>query len=577
MIQSISLKNFRGIKEGTYAFGPGKNIVSGPNEVGKTTLAHALAFTFYGYDLQGTKNPDHLIMLGEETTEVAVQTSKATFIRRKKRGGQSAVKLVREGFPEIKPNQGELVQLMGMDYDLFASASVVGYFMGLTAAKQREVISQAWPVDRRTLLQSLLPAGIQVPREVKLENPRLDATAMSRSRQARQNSRAADAGAYAQVMAQLQEHEGLVTEVVSEDTLSKLRAEAQLIDMYERELKEYNRMLEVYHARGTENNHRLAQQEKLQLEAMSLGKAPEGNPIALQEQAKTLRKSSVDIQFIQVPPAPLVKADLDDPYCPRCGTAASDNLRASIKAERAKLLTDYNQTERGIEDQNQKLREKKAGLDKQADDVQNQANSLLQAQSAYRLAKDRLAASYRASELVENVEPAAPVAPQVSENAKTNLRDLEAKIAAIKLVSERTSGVLARKATLEKAIETHTKAITDLSAIEEALKALPDVEVGQTAERFKLHKATVVFTEGELSVSDDRGIPYASLSSGRRMKMDLEWCKCFRRLLKNPPPFLFIDNADLVDSFAEYSPDEGIQTIFAKVDLSSNTLKVVVV
>ena len=42
MINDITLKNFRSYKESTFKFGPGVNIIVGPNASGKTNLLEAI-------------------------------------------------------------------------------------------------------------------------------------------------------------------------------------------------------------------------------------------------------------------------------------------------------------------------------------------------------------------------------------------------------------------------------------------------------------------------------------------------------------------------------------------------------
>ena len=131
MIKLISVKNFRGHTR-TFEFGASLNELIGPNESGKSTVNEAISFVLFGYDSNGTKNPDHLITIGQDHVEAAITTDKATFTRKKKRGSTSKIVLSRTGAPDTElKNMDDVVRLFGAEFDTFASAYNAGYFLRL--------------------------------------------------------------------------------------------------------------------------------------------------------------------------------------------------------------------------------------------------------------------------------------------------------------------------------------------------------------------------------------------------------------------------------------------------------------
>lgn len=56
-INSVSLTDFKGTQKATYAFGPGVNVIYGPNGSGKTTIADGYMYSMSGKDFSLTTNP----------------------------------------------------------------------------------------------------------------------------------------------------------------------------------------------------------------------------------------------------------------------------------------------------------------------------------------------------------------------------------------------------------------------------------------------------------------------------------------------------------------------------------------
>lgn len=79
-IKEISLSGFRNQKEPvSFALGD-VNCVTGHNGTGKTTLAHAVAFAFYGVTYFGEQKADRLINSESAGCEVPLQKNKKNYL-----------------------------------------------------------------------------------------------------------------------------------------------------------------------------------------------------------------------------------------------------------------------------------------------------------------------------------------------------------------------------------------------------------------------------------------------------------------------------------------------------------------
>lgn len=575
MIQQLNLRSFRGIKDRSYAFGPKKNLIQGPNEAGKTTIAHGLAFACYGVDALGTKNPDHLISHGEDSCEVAMVTSKATFIRKKKRGASSVVKIVRDGLPEIKMTQTELTALLGMEFDLFASCAFAGYFMGLSDVKKREVVSQAWRVDRAALLRELIGNLVVPDKLVKLENPRLDAANVARERQIKQNQMFGDDGALVQITMQLETLKSPEGAVPSAEEINALRTELALADNYDRELRDYQQAVKIWDLREQENQGIEKQRTQLLTELGNLGGRPAAPNDEMRETLVALRAKANDACLQPVPvPAKPAAHNVKAGRCPTCQTVVGAEHAEAVKAAHDAVLIEYNQHERVVATENASRAESRAALAKEIDALTQRGQQMKLDVETWDYKIKSMKEAEARLKTKDNPKPVAPLAVKPSVGLKDRLLAIDASIAAAAFFESQAAVLREKQVSLETAVAAKRAEIADLATLENALNAMPDIEVERTAKQFVLHKAVVDFTDGEFVVEDDRGIPYVSLSSGRKIKMDLEFVKLFHKLTPSAPPFVFIDNADLVDSWDQFQlPD--MQIMLAHVDSKLTELQIV--
>jgi hypothetical protein len=575
MIVKIVLRNFQGHRETEVQFNPGINIIRGRNEIGKTTINEAISFGFFGCDQFG-KNSDHLITFGEEACEVTIQTDKATFVRRKKRGATPTIQLVRTGVPPINLNQTELGQLLGISFEVFGSCYNVTFFMELLEAKKLEVIGQIAKLDRRAILQSLVP-GAEIPSKIKLENLKVDAQVISADRRMVQNQLAADQGALAQVETQMKEfHTDLISlnlEATKKE-IESLTAQVDLFDLYHSDLVKFQSAAQRAKEQRDENRRIVDERARVELELKSLqgGQAPTQTEAALIEFERKIGNLKSNLETVPPPPAFM---DMPEGNCPRCGQGISPKLKESADRERERAINAYNQEARLIEDRNTA---RLSQIEVWNNELREQIRTYNQAKTehAVRLSKidgfnKRLATLFPK----EVNDPPVPHKPDGDEKAiRDKLGTLRAQFHAHQLFSQKKEQMVTREKMFRASIEQKLKQVGLLAAFEDALKKMPEVEVKQTLELLKTPGVLVEFGEDELLIMDERRVPYRSLSSGRKLKVSLALCRTFQRLVPRAPQFYFLDNVELMDEYRSHLPPLPAQVFIAKVDLQAASLQV---
>ena len=587
MIKQLMYKNFRGAIEKKLEFGGNVNIIKGPNEAGKSTICEAIAFTFTGCDSSGTKNPDHLIRNGSDSCEVVVATAKAVFVRKKKRGETSKVKIQRPGLPDLNLSQTELSNLLKMDTDLFLSSIKTGYFMELPSLRKLEVISQAVKIDRLSLLNQLV-AGTGVaytattlPKRVQLKNVLNDAAAVATERRVLQNQLAADEGAIKELELKLGDVEQI--DIPSyEKALSELNALNLVHSNYSAECARYNADVKRFNESVAESKRR-AEERKRVLDELALVKDVSKEDVEYVEKSEELisllRKSQLELvkEQKQMPTPPKKVADIFNlDTCPTCDSPiAADKKEAAIAFYNAELVR-FNEESRAVADHNNELTLREKRVVDDIDSIRNKVASIKMAIQSVEGSKKLLAVKLESlKELTIPEKPIAPVVPEGdAKKIAEELSSLNAAVYAAKSRLQLEKTVSERKVVLNESISTKKQAIAVLAGLENALKQLPALEVETTRKSLEIKDADISLIEGDLVVSDRSGVPYASLSTGRKKKVDLELCKCFQRMVKNPPGFIFADDADLVDSFTQYLPD-NTQVFMAKVDSDLTEVEVI--
>lgn len=584
MIQKIVMMNFRGHNR-TLEFGPGLNTLCGPNESGKSTVAQAISFLWLGTDSTGNKSPDHLITDGETEMLIGITTEHATVSRKKRRGQTSIIKVERHGYPAIQMNQSELAAVLKLSTDAFMSCWNAGYFMSLPQTQQLAVLGELAAVDRRALLQSMLPAHIQIPAKVKLVNPKIDADAIATERRQLQNVKSSDEGALRQLQAQLKELSGGGEVDIDSYTkgLNDLNAQLDAFDFYKKALSKYQQEK----MRWGESINRKGGCEA-GLMAIQLHK-PEMFDVIKQTLEKNKRKSEdirVSIKVLQDKAKPM-PAEPKKPNtsfaagstCDKCGQVVGEAHQRLVMKHYEEDLLKYNKEAREVQTYNDRI---KLGVEKghaAMRDIDIESTQL-SGQLDHMERSNRDSLKHKAdlerelAEVSKLREPAAPEKPSGDEAAiRQSQLEFNTALNLARRQATQVDQLKAQENLLIEAVKVKDKQIMDYSALEYSLKNLPQMETVKILETLRVDGLSIALNEGNLSIMAGT-IPYSSLSSGRKMKADLAFCGSLRRAAgSRAPSWVFCDNADLMDRWKDLLPP-NVQVFAAKVDADLKELTV---
>lgn len=594
MITKLVLKNFRGYKDMTLQFGPHLNIIKGKNGVGKSTINDAISFVLSGTDSRGSRNSDHLISFGAEDCEVSVVRSnldknvwgsdRAAIIRKKRRGQPASIIFARPGLPDIRMNQTELSQQLVGSFEVFSSCYNVGYFMSLDAKKQMEVVGQVAQVDRKALLASLLPKETTgYPSCIRFENLKADEKKVGDERRAISNQLMADRGALSQLEVQIKDlKEDLAQFDVSElqSELEPLQAQASLLAIFKQEMDQYKVLFAKAQEIEASNARKLSEQMRLNMELKALGNNPSQSYDELKTKMDGLSKNieALKKDFEPMPLAPALPESLTEMSCIRCGQIVPEKIKQNLQAERERILNEYNEKCRRVADKNQNTQQSLDALSKKYDSLVSKSAELYKASVQWEAKVSSIQESLKRIVLHEVRYPAPPTRPEGDEQAiLARIEELKGKLYAAKMVGgSKKELLMKRKGELESSIREKTLKVEELQMFENALKRLPEAELSLMLDKLSGPNSKFNYMNEEVVVKDYRDIPYHALSTGERMKTDLEIAHTLQKLCSGSkaPGFYFADNADLMDSYEKYLP-QGSQVLVAKVEPDANEVFVV--
>lgn len=582
MIKQLGLVNFRG-RTVTYDFGPGANSIRGKNESGKSSIKEALSFVWDGTDAAGNKNPDHLITQGEDVMEVVAVTEFISIARKKRRGATSTIKITRHGFPPVAMTQTELGAMLKISPNAFKSCWIAGFFMSLDNEAKLAVLAELAQLDRKSLLMNQLPAGFVLTSKVKLVNPRVDADAVAGERRQLQNMKSSDEGGLAQVDAQLKQltgHEEVDVESYS-SRLNEIHAALESFDLYQKNLAQY----QANQARFDE-----MQKRKASLLQEMKGLTVESLPGDHEEKIQTSLKSAesakakhagLAVTYKSAPHAPKKPGSWKaGDTCTACGQGVGDAHLAHMAKQYEDILLEFNRTAREVETHNSSVKDEMDRLQKIGTEYVNAHNALKAQQDAHLRQKAAVSARLEAisKELAAIDAQKPPQAPQRPAGEDAALRkehlDISTQVNVARRVETQSAGLKEQRRLLLDQVAVRQKQINDYTHLEKALRELPTLETKTMLAGLHVEGVHVDLVEGKIDVSVG-SIPYASLSSGRSMKTDIEFCKSLRRAAgTRAPKWLYVDNTDLMDKFYDLLPQD-LQCFVAQVDAAVDDVKVV--
>jgi DNA repair exonuclease SbcCD ATPase subunit len=595
MIKQLDLINFGG-HTARYIFGARKHLIKGKNEAGKSSISKAIAFGMMGVDTDGGKNPDHLVSIGFETMEVSLTTNKGTtFKRTKKLGATSKLKLIREGIPATDLNQTDLMNQVGLSLDLFMSCWLTGYFMKLPAASRLKVLGEIANINRKDLLQSLLPDGYAIPAQIKLINPKIDADAIAGLRRQEQNKRTAAEATLNTLVANQDASLGMTEEEYNRGLalLAEVTATIEQHDLYQRQAVAYNNEVEKRKDVEKRAKELISNVKKAQEELASLSERVE--PIKqelefVQKQKEDFRAQAANIEKdrakieISIPTKHSVSAG----FCSTCQQPVNETHVAAINGAYEKAVNEYNEHSRKVADHNKKvdqslepLRQGYKDADARSTELTRELYQIEADQKALTGALDRLKVDFDKSTPKEMKPLTPPTPPDGDIVSLKNERDnLAAGTRAYQQILAKQGQDAKQIESLKESIHHLDNVIVRYSALEKTLLSLPEIETQKTLEKVLIPGVNLSLVESELIVKDSKGIDYRSLSDGRKMKIDILLATAIRRAAPTredgsprAPQLLFVDNADLMDSQLEI-PDD-VQVLIAHVDNSVDGVQVV--
>lgn len=584
MITSINLKHFRG-HGGKFEFGPGKNLIRGRNEAGKSSLKEAISFAWMGTDSSGTRAPDHLISVSEPTMEVSLSTPKSTIRRLKSRGKTGKIYLCRPALPDTEITQTDLLRGIALTPEVFMSSWLVGYFMSLGSEEKLQVLGEVAKLDRRLLLQELLPLGVEIPSHLKLQKPQLDAQAIAGTRRQEQNKLQAAKGALAALKAQL-EQIGVVQ--VDEDSytasLASVEASLQEFTAYFAALTRFQTETARWSAikDSVESAQRAASQTKAEiakLERLDLLEQEGRKVEALHSQAVERLKECLQAERMSVTlPAP-VKPSADTGECPTCLQSVSKDHADKLRQDYMRKLEEYNIHERNVANHNQKI---EAAYEIAREQEQSLSERLKVLRHRYATAKAQheiLSTTLRRQEELATADvgaqPTPPSHPGGDPSALQKERDrLSAELYMSRMQRTNRDKLVAEINRHEVEIRRHEAEIERLHLIEKALLELPARETEATLAKVSIPGVRMSLQDGELVLCDDQGVDYRCLSDGRKMKIDILLAMAIKKAAgPSAPPWIFVDNADLIDDNTVFPQDT--QVLIAHVDPTSADVVVI--
>lgn len=584
---------------GNLKFSEGINIIQGPNESGKSTVAEAIAVTFCGVDASGGKSPDHLITEGQNEFSTVVVTNKTTLRRKKKRGATSVLE-IETGAGVIKPTQSEFQKMLKMSAPAWLSLWKTGFFTSLSAKEQMAVISELMPVDgfqileQKGIMDQINTYTPYIKNTIKLLNCKREAELIATERRNQQNLVSRKQGEVDGLMAQVNAIQGATNkesiDIESyEGMLNDLRAQLSEIDGYESAVNLYN----TNNARFAEKEKTLfaKQKELADVKALVTTQDVSDEDIAKMEQelneARALAQGFVNSK--KPLPAPPHRGKMPDtPECPTCLRSIDNADRTIFIKHQEEAFNAYNKEAREIADYNKDLDDKIKNINdlglklkKKYDDAilsKKIAAENKKTQDA-RMKVIETDISVLENYLKEN-KPAAPKQPEIMQKkTKASLsKEIEETFAQITTMRQGETGAAEFKKKiqiLEQDIQKLNTEIEVLAVVEKAVAHMPLLKTAIILENLHIEGIQLSIEDDALTIKDGMNVPYSSLSAGRKIKTSIKLCLKLRELAgKNAPPWLFVDDADLMDEWKDLMP-EGLQIFVAKVDANISEVMVV--
>lgn len=549
-INALSLDNFLG-KTATHRFGKANRIL-GANGVGKSSIKEAICFVFTGCDSFGNRNPQHLISVGQHNSKVTVTTDRAEISRTITRNGNGTLKVIKAGISQTL-TQSELEALIA-PINVFLSTFIPGFFLKLSSEKQHQVLSDLLPkTPKEETLKDI--TGIDLSAEemlrwgVRLKRVDIVANSVAVDRRELEKQRDQILGEV-KVYSSVQVRPEPVSPQVEVAKLEEFKSIFAQWKWYRQALSDFEERNHQIHTDISYNSRNETMRTNL---TDQIGKIVTSDLLAVPDHSAKI--SELLAQKLPLPNPPPLFNIIDSDHCPTCGQTVGLKHREKTQEHNQREKEAYEKDLAYAKAANLEV-DKAVAILRDEVRVANEKNAQIQ-ESNRKLTAQKHALEIQLAGIVnkkiqEPLEaPKGPTQPEPSQDEyKAVSKIIEAYKTSMvkyehekKLAAEAGDKILQCNATLENL----WTMVNRLKQIEDGLKKIPQEEMRRQVEALKMD--AVQLTVADSIVVTKGGIHYDHLSTGQRMSADLQICRKFNSLMSRPLNLIFLDNADLVDSF----------------------------
>ena len=587
-IQSLSVTDFRlweglttDLSEQTH-LGIVIRLLEGMNGAGKSSFIEAVVFALTGRDSAGGQAPIHLIRTGAPRAVVLLKTDNWVIERSitQKNNGTLKFSRIVHG-QQLSPamtqiTQTELRELFGMSETLMIASMIPGYFMRQPADKRLALLSEVTPrIDRNALVAEMCGntaawvVGCTGDLNKKPKVPHYTVVAFKRLEKQKRKS-------FLEGKCKLC-HELLVKQLdpvqvpPEMELYNSLEYATSAKLKYKEDLFSYTRNKSIRESILEENS------KKLQLEKDLTDQIAE---CLSQRQLHSIDRdgyNALKSSLKEYPPMPALKKVPDFDHCSTCGQAVGSAYKEKVHVDNEAVAKAYEDAVQAVKDYNHPFQVQldKLYFENLKKDSENQE---IQAENKHkqsmRISLERQLASCAPMPVPE--EPMPPEPPKVvfTDEEVRRIRSVcenyyKAKGAYKKDLEARMNAKDVIEEVLQE-IEGLIGGILAYEYLEVALRDLPQREADMKRDFFKLRLSNITLsTDNGVEIFDENLIPYECMSSGQRMRVDVELCIALQGLMGRMEvdalprvAVLFVDNFDLADWKNHIGFPEFIREVF---------------
>jgi len=566
VITALKIEGFKNVEFGHYKFfeegkGPlglpmphNRIAVSGRNGSGKTTILEAIIFALTGFDLSGRPKPVQLIKRGSESLKTTLWFGSDIVTRTLTRKGNGTFRI---DHASGSVTQTAFRSYLGCDEDSVLAAVVPGFFMRQSDERRKRLISKSFEaMSKKTLVSQV--EGVDMEWAVRAYGDLVES--FPTASRVQSNRLEFDRNILRPAEKALEDVTVILSEAVEEPCLDPSLAEMEK-EYAEEEIKvaQYQRSILTY---GEMKSLRLgiqAQNERVENRREMLLKAISEVCISPVPDVDWSEYEILKTKVLDYPKKPDSCKIPSEGRCHACGNVVGIDHRKTLVEKQARDLEMYNAEADRIEAENKPILEKMERLHSKLSGENSLRAQTVKRNEVSEVKKKQWEAELQTLQLISMPpQPPAPESPQ----RRFSEEDLKRNSRAIQSYYKQLGSFESKMGARERASKAYPEASRIFSeakaehgrmeAFEYAVKALPNLDFHARKKAFELPLFESEISEGEEFDILFKGIPYDSLSSGEKMRVDLAICFKFHEALRGKgawrlPAAVFFDNADLSD------------------------------